>query len=152
MTNTTRRMSILIAAFVAALAGAGLLLPTSARADDAAIGRDVIERQINAFLADDMSTAYSFAAPSIKRMYPDESRFFDMVKRGYHPASIASRNALHKLLIIVKIVPGQQHGAQRSRRTAPDDADRRGNSRAPPDNRFLVERAGGLRHGARFSG
>jgi hypothetical protein len=85
MTNTTRRMSILIAAFVAALAGAGLLLPTSARADDAAIGRDVIERQINAFLADDMSTAYSFAAPSIKRMYPDESRFFDMVKRGYQP-------------------------------------------------------------------
>jgi hypothetical protein len=85
MTNTTRRMSILIAALVAALAGAGLLLPTSARADDAAIGRDVIERQINAFLADDMSTAYSFAAPSIKRMYPDESRFFDMVKRGYQP-------------------------------------------------------------------
>jgi hypothetical protein len=47
--------------------------------------RSVIESQINAFLADDMAAAYSFAAPSIKRMYPDENRFFDMVKRGYQP-------------------------------------------------------------------
>ncbi|WP_420409431.1 DUF4864 domain-containing protein [Hoeflea sp.] len=56
-----------------------------ARANDAAAGRLVIERQIEAFLADDMSTAYSFAAPNIKKMYPDENRFFDMVRRGYAP-------------------------------------------------------------------
>ena len=56
-----------------------------ARADDAATVRGIIESQINAFLSDDMATAYSFAAPSIKRMYPDETRFFDMVKRGYQP-------------------------------------------------------------------
>ncbi len=74
-----------IAALVGALVAATLLLLTPARADDAAAAQSVIESQIQAFLADDMSTAYSFAAPSIKRMYPDESRFFDMVKRGYQP-------------------------------------------------------------------
>ncbi|EDQ32932.1 hypothetical protein HPDFL43_08284 [Hoeflea phototrophica DFL-43] len=74
-----------IAALVAALVAATLLLLTPARADDAAAAQSIIESQIQAFLADDMATAYSFAAPSIKRMYPDESRFFDMVKRGYQP-------------------------------------------------------------------
>lgn len=75
------RITILVAALVAAT----LLLLTPARADDAAAAQSIIESQIQAFLADDMATAYSFAAPSIKRMYPDESRFFDMVKRGYQP-------------------------------------------------------------------
>jgi hypothetical protein len=56
-----------------------------ARADDAASARDIIESQINAFLNDDMAAAYSFASPSIKQLYPDQSRFFDMVKRGYQP-------------------------------------------------------------------
>ncbi|WP_052093295.1 DUF4864 domain-containing protein [Hoeflea phototrophica] len=74
-----------MAALVAALVAATLLLLTPARADDAAAAQSIIESQIQAFLADDMATAYSFAAPSIKRMYPDESRFFDMVKRGYQP-------------------------------------------------------------------
>ncbi|WP_299863293.1 DUF4864 domain-containing protein [uncultured Hoeflea sp.] len=69
----------------AALALALLIAPVAARADDAAAGQQVIESQINAFLNDDMQAAYSFAAPSIKRLYPDENRFFDMVKRGYQP-------------------------------------------------------------------
>ncbi len=56
-----------------------------ARADDATLARDVIESQISAFLNDDAATAYSFAAPSIKQIYPNEARFFDMVKRGYQP-------------------------------------------------------------------
>ena len=56
-----------------------------ARADDAALARGVIESQIEAFLNDDAATAYSFAAPSIKQIYPNETRFFDMVKRGYQP-------------------------------------------------------------------
>ncbi|MBC7280430.1 DUF4864 domain-containing protein [Hoeflea sp.] len=56
-----------------------------ARADDAATARGVIESQIEAFLADDMATAYSFAAPSIKRLYPDQDRFSAMVRRGYQP-------------------------------------------------------------------
>jgi hypothetical protein len=75
------RIAILVGVLIAAI----LLSLTPARADDTAAAQSVIESQIKAFLADDMSTAYSFAAPSIKRMYPDESRFFDMVKRGYQP-------------------------------------------------------------------
>ena len=68
-----------------AAAVATLLAIAPARADEAANARIVIENQIEAFLADDMTTAYSFAAPSIKRIYPDANRFFDMVKRGYQP-------------------------------------------------------------------
>ncbi|WP_422370133.1 DUF4864 domain-containing protein [Hoeflea sp.] len=70
---------------LAALVAAVSLTIVPARANDAAAGRAVIESQIEAFLSDDMSTAYSFAAPNIKKMYPDESRFFDMVRRGYAP-------------------------------------------------------------------
>lgn len=58
----------------------------TARADDPkSAGQDVIESQINAFLNDDMATAYSFASPQIKNLFPDEARFFDMVKKGYAP-------------------------------------------------------------------
>lgn len=65
-----------------------LLAPTgpAARADDPrAAAQDIIERQIEAFLADDMATAYSFASPGIKGIYPDEARFFEMVKKSYGP-------------------------------------------------------------------
>lgn len=79
----TRRAGLV--ARCTALAVALLIAPVAARADDAAAGQQVIESQINAFLNDDMQAAYSFAAPSIKRLYPDENRFFDMVKRGYQP-------------------------------------------------------------------
>ena len=73
------------AALLALLITALSLSMVPARADDKATARSIIESQINAFLNDDMATAYSYAAPSIKRMYPDESRFFEMVKRGYQP-------------------------------------------------------------------
>ncbi|MCY0146939.1 DUF4864 domain-containing protein [Hoeflea sp. G2-23] len=53
--------------------------------DPATAARNVIESQIQAFLNDDSAGAYSFAAPAIKQLYPDETRFFDMVKRGYAP-------------------------------------------------------------------
>ncbi|WP_417425810.1 DUF4864 domain-containing protein [Hoeflea sp.] len=64
-----------------------VLAPTVAdEAGDArSMARSVIESQIQAFLNDDSAAAYSFAAPAIKQLYPDESRFFDMVKRGYAP-------------------------------------------------------------------
>lgn len=45
----------------------------------------VIERQIEAFLHDDAKAAYSFASPTIREKFPDETSFFDMVKRGYGP-------------------------------------------------------------------
>jgi hypothetical protein len=80
MTHPFRFVSILAASLLAVLAAFA-----PARADEAASARDIIESQINAFLNDDMATAYSFASPAIKQIYPDKSRFFDMVKRGYQP-------------------------------------------------------------------
>ena len=80
MTHPHRFPFILAATLIAVLTSLA-----SARADDAATARGVIESQITAFLNDDAAAAYSFAAPSIKQLYPDESRFFDMVKRGYQP-------------------------------------------------------------------
>ena len=43
----------------------------------------VISDQLNAFLEDDFETAYSFAAPNIKQMFPTSERFGLMVKNGY---------------------------------------------------------------------
>ncbi len=47
--------------------------------------QSMIEEQIRAFLKDDADTAYSFAAPGIKAMYPDKNVFFAMVKKSYEP-------------------------------------------------------------------
>jgi hypothetical protein len=47
--------------------------------------RNMIEEQIRAFLKDDADTAYSFAAPGIKALYPDKNLFFAMVKKSYEP-------------------------------------------------------------------
>lgn len=52
---------------------------------DRAAVRSVIEAQIRAFLADDAATAYSFAAPGIKAMFPTEDIFMQMVREGYPP-------------------------------------------------------------------
>jgi hypothetical protein len=61
-------------------------LPSTAAADDPADGaRQIIEQQIEAFLKDDATAAYAFAAPGIKARYPDKNAFFDMVKKSYQP-------------------------------------------------------------------
>ena len=62
-----------------------VLGPSTAEAQDAATLKSVIERQIAAFQAGDNAAAYSFAAPGIKRMFPDPDQFIDMVRRGYQP-------------------------------------------------------------------
>lgn len=80
MILTIRFPSLLIASLLVLLVS---LAPV--RADDVALARTIIESQIEAFLSNDMTAAYSFASPSIKQIYPDETRFFDMVKRGYQP-------------------------------------------------------------------
>ena len=53
-------------------------------ADRAAV-QSVIEQQLQAFLRDDGAAAYSFAAPSIKEMYPSVDAFMAMVRQGYPP-------------------------------------------------------------------
>jgi hypothetical protein len=47
--------------------------------------RMAIESQIEAFKAGNHDLAYSFAAPSIQRIFPSVDRFIAMVKGGYDP-------------------------------------------------------------------
>lgn len=64
----------------------GLLLTTVSLAeDDLTTARGIVEKQIVAFLKDDVDTAYSYAAPGVKTLYPEPQRFVDMVKRRYQP-------------------------------------------------------------------
>ncbi len=60
-----------------------LALPAAAQdGRDAAI-RGVISRQMEAFLADDVATAFSFAAPGIKGIFGTPENFGRMVQQGY---------------------------------------------------------------------
>ncbi|MEM6462872.1 MAG: DUF4864 domain-containing protein [Pseudomonadota bacterium] len=64
----------------------GLVFATSSFAqDDVTKAQGIVEQQIVAFLQDDIDTAYSFAAPGIKSLYPEPERFIEMVKRNYQP-------------------------------------------------------------------
>lgn len=45
----------------------------------------IISEQIDAFRADDGPRAYSYAAPSIKRIFPSPEIFIRMVRQGYEP-------------------------------------------------------------------
>ena len=69
-----------------ALFSIAFLLPLLAHAEDAVdSARHVIEQQIDAFLKDDATAAYAFAAPGIQARYPDKDSFFAMVKKSYQP-------------------------------------------------------------------
>lgn len=70
-------------AFVLALfLSLGQVAPGAAQDRDPAI-QGVIQRQIEAFLADDFETAFGFASPNIKRMFGDSVNFGRMVREGY---------------------------------------------------------------------
>ena len=75
-------MRVLLAlSLVLALAGGAAAQSDS----DRAAVQTIIEKQLGAFLRDDAATAYSFASPGIKEMFPSEEIFMDMVRRGYQP-------------------------------------------------------------------
>lgn len=57
-------------------------LSGTARADEAAL-RAVISSQIEAFLAEDVDRAYSFASPFIQRKFGTPETFGTMVREGY---------------------------------------------------------------------
>ncbi len=69
------------------IAGAVLAacLTTSAWAQDTReLGVEtVIQNQLNAFMADDFATAFTFASPAIKGMFGTSDRFGQMVRQGY---------------------------------------------------------------------
>lgn len=63
----------------------GALFASHAGEAEMHAARETIDRQIRAFLADDFATAYEFAAPNIRRIYPSVRSFMEMVSRGYAP-------------------------------------------------------------------
>lgn len=82
-------------AFVAALLLATASHPVRAEpvsTGDAKAIRAVVEAQLDAFAADDAKKAFSFAAPSIRKMFGTPERFIEMVRAGYpavyRPASV----------------------------------------------------------------
>lgn len=50
---------------------------------DAQAARSVIEQQLTAFRSGNRDAAYSYAAPSIQRIFPTVERFMTMVETGY---------------------------------------------------------------------
>jgi hypothetical protein len=69
---------------IALLVGLGGRASAFSETDRAAV-QNVIEQQLGAFLRDDAATAYSFASPGIKEMFPTEEIFMRMVREGYAP-------------------------------------------------------------------
>ncbi|PLK71191.1 DUF4864 domain-containing protein [Rhizobium sp. TH135] len=80
------RMRIGIALFLTAgLLAAPVFAQQDTKTEAAGLAKDVIEQQITAFLNNDATTAYSFASPEIKSVFPNAERFFEMVKKSYAP-------------------------------------------------------------------
>lgn len=70
---------LLLAAVLAVALGAGVPGPATAQSDPS----DVIGAQIEAFRADDFATAFTYAAPGIKRLFGTPENFGRMVRQGY---------------------------------------------------------------------
>ena len=62
----------------------GLAAPARA-ADDVAAAQGVINSQVEALAHDDAATAYSYAAPAIRSLFPQPDIFLSMVQRSYAP-------------------------------------------------------------------
>jgi len=80
------RMRIGIAlSLVVGLLAAPVMAQQDGKTEAVTLVKNVIEQQITAFLNDDAQTAYSFASPEIKSVFPNAERFFEMVKKSYGP-------------------------------------------------------------------
>jgi hypothetical protein len=73
-------MTRIIPALALALA---LCLPARAQEPPEAAIRGVIQSQIEAFLADDFATAFTFASPAIRGIFQTPENFGAMVRNGY---------------------------------------------------------------------
>lgn len=63
------------------------ILASSAFAGDAEVkaAQAAIDGQLKAFVANDGATAYSYAAPNVKQIFPTVDTFMNMVTNGYPP-------------------------------------------------------------------
>jgi Domain of unknown function (DUF4864) len=72
------RFALLLLASLLCLAGPAL-------ADDIAAAQDVIRSQEQAFVRDNATAAYSYAAPAIRELFPEAGIFMFMVQHSYPP-------------------------------------------------------------------
>jgi ketosteroid isomerase-like protein len=70
---------------ISALLFVFLLAPARAESADQQAFQAVISGQLDAFKTEDYQTAYSYAAPIVKGVFPNVDTFMAMVKRGYGP-------------------------------------------------------------------
>lgn len=75
---------VIAMAVMAATAVSAAAEPDLTAADRTAI-REVIEAQLDAFRTDDGVTAFSYASPTIQKIFDSPSRFMTMVKTSYLP-------------------------------------------------------------------
>ena len=82
----------------AAIVVVSLLLAMPALAGDAEIkaAQDSIAGQFKAFRAGDDATAYGYAAPNVKRIFPTLDTFMGMVTGGYKPVHKPQRFSFGK--------------------------------------------------------
>ena len=76
-----RAFILLVALLIGLSSAAG---PVRA-ADDVAAAQGVIRSQEQALARDDAAAAYSYAAPSIREIFPQADIFLQMVQHGYAP-------------------------------------------------------------------
>ncbi len=86
-------MALLLAALV--LPSAQAAQPALAPADEKAVVA-VVQAQLDAFAADDASKAFSFAAPTIQKMFGSAPRFLAMVREQYPVVYRPSSTAFFK--------------------------------------------------------
>lgn len=79
----TVKSHLLAAALVFASFG-GVHAESIAPADENAI-QSIIQNQVDAFLSNNSAAAYSYAAPSIQRMFQNDEQFMGMVSQQYKP-------------------------------------------------------------------
>jgi len=77
------RRVLLSAVFAGVLGVASVAGPAGAEAPRSPAIETVIQSQIEAFLAGDLDTAFTFASPGIKGMFRTPERFGEMVRSGY---------------------------------------------------------------------
>ena len=53
--------------------------------DDVVAAQNIIRGQVTALERDDAAAAYGYAAPMIRRMFPNPESFMGMVRNGYAP-------------------------------------------------------------------
>lgn len=70
---------------IALIAAILFALASPARADEVGAAQDVIRAQEQAFSRDDAASAYSYAAPAIRQIFPQADIFMSMVQSKYAP-------------------------------------------------------------------